>query len=257
MPVVQPPADTMEIPGGEEPVQAIAGAGSVKKVTDIAQKNRLLVMQCKALRARATDPKMKKKLDARIFELEAAWDNYVKVDTSTTQHSLFAPRPKMINRTPSQLDLAQHLERTRRSRIPVTFTVSCPFTAVGERVLLLGDAEELGSWNPLAAVPLDTTNVTYPLWHATVDMPAGAIVEYKYAIGTPGVFREQYDVVEWEGYMGNRGFKVPRKAHHIHEEFEQGVNSGQQVDYDIPEYLTMHRIGGSECFLDPEYASIY
>eukprot|EP00288_Rhodomonas_lens_P014591 CAMPEP_0177706588 /NCGR_PEP_ID=MMETSP0484_2-20121128/9304_1 /TAXON_ID=354590 /ORGANISM="Rhodomonas lens, Strain RHODO" /LENGTH=454 /DNA_ID=CAMNT_0019218057 /DNA_START=354 /DNA_END=1718 /DNA_ORIENTATION=+ len=205
----------------------------------------------------ATDPEMKKRLDARIFELEAAWQNYVKVDVSTTQHSLFAPKPIKINRSPSELVLDERTARRGRTRIPVTFTVRCPLTQVGEKVLLLGDAEELGSWNPLAAVPLETTNNTYPLWHATVDMPAGAIVEYKYAIGTPGIFREQFDIVEWEGYMGNRGFKVPRKAYHIHEDYVEGINHGQELDYNIPEYLTMHRIGGSECFLDPEYASIY
>eukprot|EP00961_Rhodomonas_salina_P179729 2425487-Rhodomonas_salina.1 len=167
MPVVEPDSDTSQLPGGEEPVQAISGAGSVKKVTDIAQKNRLLVMQCKALRARATDPEMKKRLDARIFELEAAWQNYVKVDVSTTQHSLFAPKPIKINRSPSELVLDERTARRGRTRIPVTFTVRCPLTQVGEKVLLLGDAEELGSWNPLAAVPLETTNNTYPLWHAT------------------------------------------------------------------------------------------
>ena len=84
-----------------------------------------------------------------------------------------------------------------------------------------------GSWNPLASVLMTTTPTMYPLWQATVDLPAGEVIEYKageeekerarvtlmqYAIGTPGMLMGQYDVKEWEAHMGNRIFKVRETA---------------------------------------------
>ena len=41
-------------------------------------------------------------------------------------------------------------------------------------------------------------------------------MEYKYAIGTKeGAWLNQYNVKEWEGHQGNRGFKVGRRRHMV------------------------------------------
>ena len=37
--------------------------------------------------------------------------------------------------------------------------------------------------NPQSGVPMTTTAVTWPVWTVTVELPAGQIVEYKFATG--------------------------------------------------------------------------
>lgn len=57
----------------------------------------------------------------------------------------------------------QAVNRQRRKRIPVTFEVKCEITEPGDTLLITGDAEELGSWNSLAAIPMTTSNSTWPV----------------------------------------------------------------------------------------------
>jgi len=51
-------------------------------------------------------------------------------------------------------------------------------TVWGENVFIVGDTPALGSWNPAAAVAL--SSATYPVWRATVSLPAATPVQYKY-----------------------------------------------------------------------------
>ncbi|GIH27588.1 hypothetical protein Aph01nite_58980 [Acrocarpospora phusangensis] len=62
-------------------------------------------------------------------------------------------------------------------------TVSARFSATvattwGQNVFLVGNLVALGAWNPANAVPLSAA--AYPTWSATLTLPAGATVEYKY-----------------------------------------------------------------------------
>ena len=40
-------------------------------------------------------------------------------------------------------------------------------TDMGDRVCLSGDIEEFGAWNSLAAIPMSTTNETFPVFRST------------------------------------------------------------------------------------------
>ena len=45
----------------------------------------------------------------------------------------------------------------------VPLQVECNVTDVGDRVCLSGDIEEFGAWNSLAAIPMTTTDETFPV----------------------------------------------------------------------------------------------
>ncbi|WP_240930620.1 carbohydrate-binding module family 20 domain-containing protein [Isoptericola sp. BMS4] len=51
-------------------------------------------------------------------------------------------------------------------------------TAWGQDVRIVGNQPGLGSWDPASGVVLSPD--TYPVWHGTVDLPAGTTFEYKY-----------------------------------------------------------------------------
>jgi alpha-amylase len=59
----------------------------------------------------------------------------------------------------------------------VTFQVEAE-TVPGENIFVVGSAEALGNWDPVAAIPLSADH--YPLWQAEVELPAATVVEYKY-----------------------------------------------------------------------------
>ncbi|AIR96195.1 CBM20 domain-containing protein [Streptomyces glaucescens] len=65
----------------------------------------------------------------------------------------------------------------------VTFRVQAP--TEGETLLVSGSAPQLGAWDPAKAVPLGTTASAYPHWSAGVQLPVGAIVQYKYLKRSP------------------------------------------------------------------------
>jgi len=130
-------------------------------------------------------------------------------------------------------------------------------TQEGEKVLIVGDPKELGAWNSLAGVEMNTDETCWPIWHASVYLPAGRIVEYKYAIGTKeGAWLNQYNVKEWEGHQGNRGFKVGRRRHMVQDEFMVPLRN---PDPRPPSFVHMSRTGGqqqTDCFIDAEYCFI-
>jgi len=225
-------------------------------VTRLAQRNRLLVQRAKILRLQSVDPSTHKKIDEKIAQLEAAWNAYAQISPLETQESLTAV--PMEVKAVSSLVSEEDEMRANKKRVPVTFTVSCNYTDVGDQLLLIGDQPELGSWNPLASVLMTTTPTMYPLWQATVDLPAGEVIEYKYAIGTPGMLMGQYDVKEWEAHMGNRIFKVPRKANERKEEFVIPDHlHGENPDHRSPHFVHMQRMDSTDCFMDPEYACVF
>lgn len=66
----------------------------------------------------------------------------------------------------------------------VFFKVRCNDTRLGYHVRVVGDCESLGSWNPQAAVPLQTSSAEFPLWGTPepLTFPDDAAIEYKYVI---------------------------------------------------------------------------
>jgi hypothetical protein len=81
----------------------------------------------------------------------------------------------------------------------VTFSVGNAFTNWGEDVYVVGDAKELGGWDPNAAIKLAPTS--YPTWTTTISLPRSASVRFKF-------IRKGNGGVTWEG-GGDRSFSVP------------------------------------------------
>ncbi|MFI7056320.1 carbohydrate-binding module family 20 domain-containing protein [Streptosporangium canum] len=73
-------------------------------------------------------------------------------------------------------------------------------TYYGQNVFVVGDVEELGGWDPAKAVALSPSS--YPVWKATVSLPAGTAVSYKYVKKNPD------GSVTWESDP-NRSFTTP------------------------------------------------
>ena len=170
---------------------------------DMLRQNRQLLQSCKSLRSRATDDETRSTLDLRIAELESAWAAYVKVNPTAANWQNVLLR-------------SSESEEEQIRLVPVTFVVECNSTKVGDEIVVSGDVEELGNWRESCTVVLRTDPRTFPKWSTTVLLRASDCVEYKYAIRR----REGEDpaapgILVWEGHMGNRGFKVPRRAHVI------------------------------------------
>jgi alpha-amylase len=51
-------------------------------------------------------------------------------------------------------------------------------TFFGQNVFVVGNVPALGNWDPAAAVAL--SSAAYPVWRATVSLPGGTAVQYKY-----------------------------------------------------------------------------
>jgi glucoamylase len=81
----------------------------------------------------------------------------------------------------------------------VTFKVKAP-TNWGENIYLVGNTPLLSNWVPASGIKLSPTN--YPIWSATVSLPAGTSLEYKY------LKRDGSDNTIWEG-GSNRTFTTP------------------------------------------------
>lgn len=78
---------------------------------------------------------------------------------------------------------APHARAATTQDTSVTFRVQA--TTEGETLLVAGSAPQLGSWDPAKAVPLGTTASAYPHWSASVQLPVGATVQYKYLKRSP------------------------------------------------------------------------
>ena len=73
-------------------------------------------------------------------------------------------------------------------------------TRFGEDVYLVGSSPLLSNWVPAAGIKLSPAN--YPVWNATLSLPAGTAFEYKY------VKRDGSGNTVWES-GGNRSFATP------------------------------------------------
>ncbi|MDR7278484.1 carbohydrate-binding module family 20 domain-containing protein [Catenuloplanes atrovinosus] len=80
--------------------------------------------------------------------------------------------------------------------VAVTFNANVT-TTWGTSVFVTGNVPALGGWNPAAAVPLSSAG--YPVWSATVTLPANTAIEYKY------IKKDGAGTVTWES-GGNRAF---------------------------------------------------
>ncbi|MFF7183018.1 carbohydrate-binding module family 20 domain-containing protein [Streptomyces sp. NPDC008121] len=76
-------------------------------------------------------------------------------------------------------------------------------TQWGDTVFVVGDAPDLGAWDPSKAVPLDPAQ--YPVWSASVSLPARQPVDFKYLIKSPN------GSVRWEEGE-NRKLTPPREG---------------------------------------------
>ena len=65
------------------------------------------------------------------------------------------------------------------STVPETFNEN-KTTVCGQNVFVAGSIPALGNWDPSAAVPLSSAG--YPVWSATVALPANTSFEYKYIV---------------------------------------------------------------------------
>ncbi|MFC7330740.1 carbohydrate-binding module family 20 domain-containing protein [Marinactinospora rubrisoli] len=70
-------------------------------------------------------------------------------------------------------------------------------TTFGQNVFVVGGIPELGDWDPSRAVALSSAD--YPVWKATVNLPAGTAFEYKYVKVNPD------GRVDWESDPNRTG----------------------------------------------------
>lgn len=72
-------------------------------------------------------------------------------------------------------------------------------TEYGQSVFIVGNIEELGSWDPSKAIPLTTTPENYPIWKSTTDLicPVGMEIDYKYLV-------KQNQNYHWEVIAGSK-----------------------------------------------------
>ena len=89
------------------------------------------------------------------------------------------------------------------ANVAVTLIVEAT-TVPGENVFVVGNLAELGSWNTANAVPMATSNGVYPRWSATISLPAGAAVEYKY-------IKKNGGSTVFEPLGPNRAFSAPAR----------------------------------------------
>ncbi|WP_248965058.1 carbohydrate-binding module family 20 domain-containing protein [Sphaerisporangium perillae] len=73
-------------------------------------------------------------------------------------------------------------------------------TTWGQNVFVVGNVAELGGWNPANSIAL--SSATYPIWRATVNLPANTAIQYKY------IKKNTDGSVTWESDP-NRSFTTP------------------------------------------------
>ncbi|MFJ9036828.1 carbohydrate-binding module family 20 domain-containing protein [Streptomyces sp. NPDC102406] len=98
---------------------------------------------------------------------------------------------------------AAHAQAATSQDSSVTFRVVAD--TEGETLLVSGSTPQLGSWDPAKAVPLGTTAGTYPHWSTSIQLPAGATVQYKY------IKRSPTGTLTWES-IPNRTLTVSQGA---------------------------------------------
>lgn len=74
--------------------------------------------------------------------------------------------------------------RLRDDQARVTFAIRCD-TDFGQRLRIVGDHPALGGWDHLRGPELTTSNSDYPIWRATITLPAPCQLTYKYVCVMP------------------------------------------------------------------------
>jgi len=85
-------------------------------------------------------------------------------------------------------------QRNAGATVTVTFNVEAT-TTPRENIFLTGSVFGLSNWEPSYSVAMSSTN--YPTWSATVTLPAGTAIEYKY------IRKESDGSVQWESDPNN------------------------------------------------------
>ncbi|KAK0479068.1 glycoside hydrolase family 13 protein [Armillaria luteobubalina] len=73
--------------------------------------------------------------------------------------------------------------------VAVTFSETAT-TTFGENIFVVGSISQLGNWAPASSIALSPNN--YPVWEATVSIPAGTVFQYKF------IRKETDGSVVWE-----------------------------------------------------------
>jgi len=77
----------------------------------------------------------------------------------------------------------------------------------GDRVLVVGNCNELGNWNPEHGLVLTTSPLYYPCWYSedSVALPSKKDIEYKYCYikRSDGSNADEIDNVQWEEFITN------------------------------------------------------
>jgi len=82
--------------------------------------------------------------------------------------------------------------------VAVTFHCNAT-TVIGENIFVTGSISQLSTWSTTSAIAL--SSATYPIWSATINLPASTAIEYKY-------IRIDNGAVTWENDP-NRSFTTP------------------------------------------------
>ena len=102
----------------------------------------------------------------------------------------------------------------------ITFKVKYE-TVLGQEVRLVGNIEELGSWDPKKSILMTTNNDIYPYWISTQEItgPIGMGILYKYLI-----YDNHLKKFIWENEDQNRFFEIEHPG-----KFEIGEEKGKKI----------------------------
>mmetsp|Transcript_58292 Transcript_58292/g.138915 ORF Transcript_58292/g.138915 Transcript_58292/m.138915 type:complete len:1034 (-) Transcript_58292:125-3226(-) len=96
----------------------------------------------------------------------------------------------------------------------IQFSVECK-TDLGESLVVVGDAPQVGSWDPSKSkVVLSTGPNTYPTWSAEVELASGSTLEFKFVVLKDGGAR-------WEASVPNRKLTVPSASVTVKAKFDR------------------------------------
>ena len=131
-----------------------------------------------------------------IAPLSWAMGEYINLTASIANNKI-ADVPQVVCARYSNCVVAPGVNQSS-----VKFNVTAS-TAPGQYVYVVGNTAELGNWDTGLAVPVDPRN--YPVWFNSLNMAAGAAVQYKY------VRKNSDGSFSWENYPGggNRTLTMP------------------------------------------------
>lgn len=88
-------------------------------------------------------------------------------------------------------------EQPDNTLVPVKFNIKNATTLMGQNIYIVGNIAELGNWNPANAVG-PATCPEYPNWTITINLPAGANIEFK------TVKKDSTNNVVWESGQNHK-----------------------------------------------------